>query len=243
MIYFLIPLFNEENNVFQLLESLKNSLPGREKYFVFVDDCSTDKTKACISENIRNIPYHIIEKAERMGPGDSFNRGFEWILSYSNNQLDIIITMEGDNTTDWNALPKMLQIAEIGYDLVLASIYSQGGGFEQTTFFRKIISFIANVSIRSFLGIKVQTVSSFYRIYKLSLIKNIKLEFSTIIEEKGFICMLEILIKSIILKSSIIEVPVLLYSTRRKGKSKMKLFKTSISYLLFLFKYKRGSIV
>ena len=47
--------------------------------------------------------------------------------------------------------------------------------------------------------------------------------------------MVEILIKAIKLEAKIIEVPMLLNSENRKGKSKMKIFKTILSYLRFLF--------
>ncbi|MEJ0055048.1 MAG: hypothetical protein WDN75_04975 [Bacteroidota bacterium] len=58
------------------------------------------------------------------------------------------------------------------------------------------------------------------------------------ISEPGFISMIEILVKSIKANASIIEVPMTLYSGQRKGKSKMKLIKTSMSYLKFLLKKK-----
>ena len=50
--------------------------------------------------------------------------------------------------------------------------------------------------------------------------------------------MLEILIKSIKAGASIIEVPMQLNSNNRKGKSKMKIYKTSMEYLKFLFREK-----
>jgi hypothetical protein len=68
------------------------------------------------------------------------------------------------------------------------------------------------------------------------LIKKIKEKYGIIIKEPGFISMIEILIKSIKLNSSIIEVPMILKSNKRIGKSKMKILKTMISYLKFLFK-------
>ena len=78
-------------------------------------------------------------------------------------------------------------------------------------------------------------MSSFYRVYSLDLLKRVKNKFDNIIEEKGFICMLEVLLKSIKCNAKIIEVPMVLKSDKRVGKSKMKIFKTTISYLKFLF--------
>lgn len=232
--YFIIPTYNEEENIKLLSENLINSITEYEKYFLFVDDCSKDRTVEFINKYFHNTSYHIIKKESNQGPGDSFNNGFEWILAHSKNENDKIITIEADNTSDVSILPNMLKISELGYELVLASIYVQGGGFDKTGIFRQIISFFANMLYRAFFNIKVLTISSFYRIYHIGLIKRIKDKYSVIVNEKGFIGILEILLKSIKVNASVIEVPMILKSDKRKGKSKMKIIKTMISYLDFL---------
>ena len=141
MIYFLIPVYNEALNVEELTKSLKNTLTDYDKYYLFVDDCSSDNTLDLISANLNGEKFNIIIKEKNQGPGDSFNLGFEWILLHSEKEDDIVVTLEADNTSDLSILSKMIKISEMGFDLVLASVYAQGGGFEQTTFFRKIISF------------------------------------------------------------------------------------------------------
>jgi dolichol-phosphate mannosyltransferase len=238
VIYFLIPVYNEVLNITELTNNLKVSLPGYNKFFLFVDDCSTDGTTELLAANLSGEKYFVIKKDQNYGPGDSFNRGFEWILQNSKSAEDIIITMEADNTSDIEILSNMFKISGLGFDLVLASVFAQGGGFEKTTLIRKLISFTINVLLRLVFDIRVLTLSSFYRVYSIKLIQAIKDKYVTIVDEKGFICMIEILIKAIKLKSNIIEVPMKLYSTRRKGKSKMKILRTSFGYLKFLFTHK-----
>jgi len=231
--YILIPLFNEALNIPELAVSLKKVLPEDDKYFVFVDDKSTDNTVALLHNHFHGCNYQIIEKEENMGPGDSFNRGFMWILEQNNEGY--VITLEGDNTSDLSILPHMHTISSLGYDLVLASVYAQGGGFDKTSFFRKVVSFVANMVFRSLFNVKVLTLSSFYRIYHVSLLRKIQAKYPVIINEKGFICMLEILLKAIKMEAKIVEVPMMLHSQKRKGKSKMKVWKNTMSYLRFLF--------
>ncbi len=178
-------------------------------------------------------------KKKNTGPGDSFNKGFEWILQQSSSDSDIIITLEGDNTSDLAILPDMLAISGLGYDLVLASVYAQGGGFVKTSLARRLLSFFANMFFRTIFNVKILTLSSFYRIYHVSLVKAIKSRYQVIIEEKGYISMLEILLKAISLKTRIIEVPMILNTDKRRGKSKMKRLKTALSYLNFLFCYSK----
>ena len=50
--------------------------------------------------------------------------------------------------------------------------------------------------------------------------------------------MLEILVKAIFQEAKIIEIPMMLHSDKRKGKSKMKIMKTSWQYLKFFAKWK-----
>jgi dolichol-phosphate mannosyltransferase len=236
-IYVLIPTYNEAQNIELLARNLFNTLPLKNTFFVFVDDCSSDDTLLLIGNHFNLYPnLAIIEKKTNKGPGDSFNIGFNWILSHSKSDDDIIVTMEADNTSDIELLNKMISISLLGYDLVLASVYAQGGGFSKTSFLRKFISFFANIIFRSIFNIKILTLSSFYRIYSISLLKNIESKYSIILSENGFICMLEILLKAISLNAKIIEVPMLLKSDLRKGKSKMKIIKTTGSYLKFLIK-------
>jgi dolichol-phosphate mannosyltransferase len=237
--YFLIPVFNESQNLETLANRIIPLCPDQHKYFVFVDDGSTDQTTSLIRSLFAGHAVQVIEKTENIGPGDSFNRGFEWILDHSTCDNDLVITMEGDNTSDISILPHMVKISEIGYDLVLASVYAQGGKFEKTSLLRKIISFFANMLFRAFFNIKVLTLSSFYRVYSITLLQKIKKEFGILIREKGFICMLEILIKAIHVNAKVIEVPMLLKSDQRKGKTKMRIMINTLSYLRFLLSYKK----
>jgi dolichol-phosphate mannosyltransferase len=235
-IFFLIPVYNESANLKELAGHLISAFPGRNKFYLFVDDCSTDDTINTLKENFSDKEYFILTKEKNIGPGNSFDMGFEWILQHSENDDDVVFTMEADNTSDARLLSKMQSVLLSGFDLVLASVYAQGGGFDRTSFSRRLISSVANMLMRFIFDIKILTLSSFYRAYRVNLVRKIKTEYQTIIEEKGFISMLEILIKAIRLNASIIEVPMMLYSQKRKGKSKMKKLKTMMSYLRFMMK-------
>ena len=147
---------------------------------------------------------------------------------------DIVITLEADCTSDLSILSTMLTLNRLGYDLVLSSVYAQGGGFDQTSFLRKFISATANFTFRFLFDVKVLTLSSFYRVYSVALLKRIQEKYKVIIRESGFVCMLEILVKAIHSNARIIEVPMQLHSSKRIGKSNMKIVKTTFQYFRFL---------
>lgn len=238
MYYFLVPAYNEEANIPLLAKNLIDFKCTEDKTFVFVDDCSSDNTVETLKTHFAGQNLKVIPKLINGGPGDSFNIGFKWILKNSKSDSDKIITLEADNTSDIGILSNMLTISDLGFDLVLASVYAQGGGFVNTSLFRKILSITANFFIRNILDIKILTMSSFYRVYSISVLKNIQAKFNTIIEEDGFISMVEVLYKAVKVDATMIEVPMELNSKNREGKSKMKIVSTGISYLKFLMKNK-----
>ncbi len=238
MIYIVIPIFNEEQNITNLYNELAGYSFEEDHFFVFSDDGSTDNTKLEIERHFPNDKTIVLGDGINRGPGAAFNVGFEWVIQHSKNDSDRVVTIEADCTSDLEILPVMLALNQLKFDLVLASVYAQGGGFDSTGFIRKFISSVANLLYRFVFDIKVQTISSFYRVYSVTLLKKIKSKYGNLIEENGFICMLEILTKAIHCEAKIIEVPMVLKSTKRLGKSKMKIVKTTMDYLKFLLKIK-----
>ena len=230
-------MYNEEGNLETLFQSLSNAQTlGRQPFYVFSDDGSQDRSIEKVKALFPSDQVQVLGDGSNHGPGYAFNAGFEWILQHSTSEKDIVVTLEADNTSDIGILAQMLTIFDTGFDLVLASVYVQTGGFGKTSFFRRLISFGGNMLLRMTLGIKVLTLSSFYRVYSLALLRKIKTNNPTVISEHGFICMVEILTKAIRQKARIIEVPMTLKSEARVGKSKMKIFQTTMNYLKFIGK-------
>ncbi len=236
MIYVVIPVFNESKNIPNLKIELFSILQNESLFYVFSDDGSNDGTREVVENEFGSANCIVLGDGINRGPGYAFNVGFEWVLSNSKNSNDIVATIESDCTSDVTLLPKMIVISRLGFDIVLASVYAQGGSLEKTNFIRKLISSIANLIMRFLFNIKCQTLSSFYRVYTIDVLKRIKAANKLLIKETGFICMLEILHKAIKLNASVIELPTTLKSSKRIGKSKMKVIKTSLKYLSYLIK-------
>ena len=239
MIYLVIPIYNEAQNIPNLAKELNDLKFEDAITFVFSDDGSKDDSIEKLETFFADRSKVILGDGNNYGPGNAFNVAFEWVCENSKNENDVVVTLEADCTSDLSILKDMLVINQLGYDLVLASVYAQGGGFDQTNFVRKLISSLANLMFRFFFDIKILTISSFYRVYNVRLLHEIQKNHKVIIREHGFICMLEILLKAIKCNAKIIEVPMTLYSTKRIGKSNMKVVKTMVHYLKFLVTYSR----
>jgi dolichol-phosphate mannosyltransferase len=204
---------------------------------VLSDDGSKDATIAIARAHFPADRLTCLGDGINRGPGQAFQTGFTHILANAQDG-DRIVTLEADCTSDITILPEMLAIADLGYDLVLASVYAQGGGFDKTTFFRRLLSSVANMFFRFAFDLRVATLSSFYRVYSVRRLRKAQQQHGALIREAGFICMLEILVKMIDSGARVIEVPMVLHSSKRVGASRMKMFRTSMAYFRFLMTYR-----
>lgn len=241
-IYFLIPVFNEEENMPDLLASLTKTsqlLSGFECHFTLLDDGSQDGTVAMATSlaESQKINLKVLSNSQNEGPGVAFRMGFEYVSNVINDG-DLVVTMEGDNTSRCELLKLMIErMHREDYDIVLASPYAYGGGFSQTSLLRVILSHGANGLTKIFLNIHgIHTFSSFFRVFSAKSLYALEKTYGKeIITFKGFECMVELLAKSVHLKLSITEVPMSVDWSRRKGKSKMKIMRTIKGYFkLFL---------
>lgn len=244
MLRFVIPIYNEQDNVRLLIENTVAFCQrhGHDYQIVAVNDGSTDATPALLKDFAQKFPIVVLDQEFNKGVGLAFKRGFAYVNAFAGDN-DIIITKEADNTSDLAVLSEMINKVCAGYDLVLASCYMPGGGIEGTTLYRKILSAGANIMLRTFTPLKkIYTFSSFYRVYKSSLLKKASYIYGDkLIEEKGFVCMVELLLKLSALKIKIAEVPMVLKGDLRQGKSKMKTIKNTCAYLKLIMKNFRNN--
>ena len=248
-LFIAVPVFNEEPNIPDLCNAfreLATELSGRmAMQFVLIDDGSSDQTVAVARREAaaRGLALTVLAHDVNEGPGAAFATGFSWLGERIRDD-DWIITMEGDNTSRHELIKQMIGRASgEGFDAVFASPYMYGGGMTQTSFIRKLLSSGANLIVKDLLDIQgILTVSSFFRLYRGRTLRRMQRVFGPgIVVRTGFESMVEMVMKMTMMKISISEVAMLLDSSRRKGKSKMKLMRTIRGYLV-LWRYKRGWI-
>ena len=243
-LHIVVPVYNEADNLERLFGSFSKldwELGDRfDLHYLLVDDGSSDGTSNLAEASAGGMDVTVVRHARNTGPGYAFGTAFAH-LREKLQPGDWVVTMEGDNTSRHEILAQMLTRTSEGYDVVLASPYMYGGGITQTKPHRVFISHVANVFVKEFLGIHgIVTMSSFYRLYRAEAILEMQQHFGErIVERRGFECMIEMLLKMIWLKFRISEVPMLLDTSRRAGKSKMKVFKTILGYSFLWWRKRR----
>jgi dolichol-phosphate mannosyltransferase len=227
--FFIVPAFNEAENLPRLLADLETrpSLFPEGSRFIVVDDGSADGTPELAESHSGSFPVQVVRMGTNQGPGAAFRAGFAAALEQCDpNEEALVITLEADTTSNLDSLPTMLAQARADAHVVLAAWQMVNVSAK-----RRLLSRGAGFVIRRMLGVNAQTVSSFYRVYRASALRAAIAHYGDkLIRESGFACKAEILAKLVALRMTVAEVDVELDSSRRVGESKMPIGKTIVAY-------------
>lgn len=242
-LYVVVPVLDEAPNLERLFDGLRaaaRDAPAFDVSVLLVDDGSTDGTADVARATASGLDLTVLSHERNRGPGHAFGTAFEH-LAPRLGHADLVLTMEGDNTSRTELIGAMLRRIGEGHDSVFASPYMYGGGILHTRPARVFLSHVANTIVKEFYGVHgLLTVSSFFRLYRASAVRRLQAHYGArILERAGFESMVELVMKMVYLRMSISELPMVLDTTRRVGRSKMRAVRTALGYLA-LFGYKRG---
>ena len=119
-----IPVLNEEGNIARLVARLDAVLDGIAWEAIFVDDDSTDATRAAVAALGTQDPrVRLLHRIGRRGLASAFIEGAQASLAPA------IAAIDGDLQHDEALLPRMLSaLRDDGYELAIGSRYVGGGG-------------------------------------------------------------------------------------------------------------------
>lgn len=237
MIYFLLPAYNEGKNIGSIIKGINVIFPAGEAGIILVNDGSTDDTEEAARSAGRNLL--VLTHGKNLGLGNALKTGFKKVMEIIR-PIDALITLDADNTHPLDIAAKMIDELSRGKDIVIASRYCEGGKEVGLSFLRKIGSLMVNNVFELFFsypGLKEYTCG--YRGYSGTFLVKLREKYGTeLVTEPNFPAGTEILLKSILLKPSISEVPMVLRYDLKKGKSKMKIVQTLFAYMKLIAKIK-----
>ena len=242
MHYFILPAYNE-SGIGMTITNLEQFCLAQciESRIILVDDGSNPKLESYLEKELENYAnFTLIRLDENQGPGKAFGKAFQFLPKKLHSD-DVVVTLEADGTSPLSILPEMLERLKSrtkSYELVLASPYVIGGSIENTSWLRRVMSYLANEIFRNLLDLRgIWTISSFYRVYSHLAINELREIYGdSIIVMDGFECMVEMLWKCKQIGLTICEIPSVVDCAIREGRSKMKVFKTIQGYLRLYFK-------
>lgn len=236
-----LPAYNEEACIIDLLQNFNAiaTIYQLPLEILIINDGSKDRTVEFARSVSLNIPLHIIDNHLNGGLGKVISQGF-YDACDRLSENDIIITMDSDNSHSPGLIPKMIQQINEGSDIVIASRYRHGSRVYGLGAFRKLTGFFAGSLFFIFASIKgVRDYTCGFRAYKVSILKRGFSHFGNkFVEEPGFTCMVEILLKLNVFNPIVHEVPMILRYDLKLGASKMKVWATIKKTLSVLWDYR-----
>jgi len=231
VIRFVIPAYNERENIPNLLADLGPRVRELGARVIFVDDGSADGTSEVIEEHSDGLPVSIVRHQVNRGLGTAINSGLRAALGESRDD-DAIVTLEADNTSDLDDLPRMLELFAEGYDVVLASVYAPGGRIVGVAPWRLTASKAVSNAFRYAGGLRdIHTLSSLYRVYRAGTLRRAADTYGyLLVREPGFAANVELLLKLYNAGARVGEVATVNDWSRRLGVSKMSLRPTVLAY-------------
>jgi len=166
MISVIIPIFNEEDNIKQLAESILKVLEGLDFEVLFINDGSKDNSEEKILALAqKHSKIKLITLRRNYGQTAAIQAGFDHSIG------DIVIPMDGDLQNDPNDIPILIEKINEGYDVV--------SGWRKIRsdkkFTRIIPSKIANMIISKISGLHLHDYGCTLKAYRKEILKDIKL--------------------------------------------------------------------
>ena len=233
-VYVALPAFNEEAGIGRLLTRIDEAMQeaGQPYQVVVVNDGSKDRTAEVVSEYSKSMPVTLKEHTANQGLGATIRDGLVAAADLAEDR-DIIVTMDADDTHTPGLIVRMVRMISEGYDVIVASRYQPGARTVGVPAYRRLVSYFASIVFRVVLPIKgLRDFTCGYRAYRGEVIKRAIKEYGPrFVDQEGFQCMVDILLKLRNLHLLFGEVPLVLRYDYKEGASKMKVGSTIVRTL------------
>ena len=212
-----LPTFNEAENLPKLVQAIF-SLPEVDISLLIVDDNSPDGTGRIADQLAGQHPgkISVMHRKGKQGLASAYIQGLQHALQMD---VDAIGMMDSDFSHAPEKLPEMIAALEDA-DLVIGSRYVAGGSVDRHwPIWRKALSAFGNFYARTILGMRINDVTTGYRLWRAEKMRSFPLER---VLSSGYIFLVEMAYLASKLGYRIKEVPIY-FADRKWGESKMNL--------------------
>jgi dolichol-phosphate mannosyltransferase len=208
---------------------------------IVVDDGSSDGTAEAARCDALSV--RVIIHPQNRGLSGAMDTGLRAALQDLRDD-DIVLAMDADDTHNPGLIPRMVALIAEGNDLVIASRYQPGARVLGVPAGRQLMSNCMSLLFRLVYPIPgARDYSCGFRAYRAGLLREAYARWGGgFISERGFSCMVDILIKLSLLGAIITEVPMILRYDRKPGKSKMNVRRTVTQTLTLLVRRRLGRL-
>jgi dolichol-phosphate mannosyltransferase len=208
-----LPTYDERDNLEPMLRALGEVL-GPDDRVLVIDDNSPDGTGELADRMAAELGFvDVLHRERKEGLGPAYLAGFRRALDAG---AELIVEMDCDLSHDPADVPRLLAAAEDA-DLVLGSRYVPGGGVENWSVVRRVISYGGSLYARLLLGVRVHDLTGGFKCFRREVLEAIPLDR---VRSRGYAFQIELTYRALRRGFRVREVPIR-FVDREVGGSKM----------------------
>lgn len=212
-----LPTYNERENVRHAVARIREVADGHaiRLHTLIVDDSSPDGTGEIADELAGEVPdVSVLHRAGKEGLGKAYIAGFRRALEMG---AERVFEMDADLSHDASYLPHFLRLIDQGADLVLGSRYVKGGGVENWSLPRKVISRGGCLYAQLILGLPYRDLTGGFKCFRREVLETVDLD---AVDTRGYGFQIEMTYRVHQLGFRVVELPIV-FVDRKVGESKM----------------------
>jgi dolichol-phosphate mannosyltransferase len=219
---FVIPVYNEGENILTVLDSLKKALRIPYRVLICYDD-DDDDTLSVLRGYNAETDVVLVKNRYGRGPHAAVRSGFDASTAPA------VLMIPADDDYNAPAFQAMYDEFERGSDIVCASRFIRRGGMQNCPWLKAFLVRSAALTLRHVAFLPTHDATNGLRLFSRRVIQTIAIE-----STQGFTYSIELLVKAHRLGWKISEVPVRWFE-RKKGQSRFRVFKWMLPYLRWYF--------
>jgi dolichol-phosphate mannosyltransferase len=210
-----LPTYDERENLEPMVEALAGVLDTSRDRVLVVDDASPDGTGEIADRLASELAWvSVLHRERKEGIGPAYVAGFRWALAAG---AELVLEMDCDFSHDPADVPRLIEAAEGGADLVLGSRYAPGGGTRNWGLLRRVVSRSGCLYAQVFLGVRVRDLTGGFKCFRRSTLEAIDLD---ALSAHGYAFQIETTYRVKRAGLRVVEIPIT-FVERRAGASKM----------------------
>jgi dolichol-phosphate mannosyltransferase len=214
----IIPVYNEAENIDKTLTAIEENIATPHRIYI-IYDFDEDNTLPVAKEFLKKSSDLKFVKNSQRGVVNAIKKGLKKA------EEDYLLVTMADLSDDYTVVDSMCRLMAKGYDVVCGSRYMKGGKQIGGPLLKKLISRIADVSLRYIAGLPTHDATNSFKLYRKSMLDSLVIE-----SNGGFEVGMEIVVKAHFSGFRVIEIPST-WTDRQEGKSRFRIFKWAPKYL------------
>ena len=236
-----LPAYNEEIALPRLLTRIEKLIASAPETIsvVIYNDGSTDATASIARQWQEQAPVVLIDCARNKGLGAGLRALIEHAAK-SGDDDDVLVVMDCDDTHDPAQVTEMLRAIDGGADVVIASRFARGAQIRGVSPLRRVTAVGAAMLFKLIHPVRgVWDYTCGYRAYRIGVLKRALAGYPAgLVNESGFACMVEVLLKLNALELRFAEIPLQLRYDQKPTASKMDVAGTIGRLLTLLVRWR-----